>query len=101
MSSFSLEFPDKCLLAVLGDDITHIKPGGGSEELRGIFEWKFLEQALGDLVDIKYPTIELDDKDAKDVKSRKSRMKFNGDTFEVYKKVPNDIGKTLVVMRLV
>lgn len=100
MASFTNTFPDAAILAVLGDDITHIKSGGGSVILKGEFEFKYLEEEIGDQIDIIYPVVELNNSDAKDI-NKKSRIKVDGNTYKLLKKRPINAGKTQVVLRSV
>ena len=98
MASFTDTFPDSAVLAVLGDDITHIKSGGGTELFKGEFEMKYLEEELGDQIDIIYPVVELNNSDAASVTNR-SKIKVGPTTYRVLKKRPINVGKTQVILR--
>jgi len=100
MASFTDTFPDTEILTVLGDDIEHIKSGGGSEILKGEFEFKFLEEEAGDQIDIIFPVVELNNDDAKSI-TRRSRIKVSGITYKILKKRPINVGKMQVILRSV
>lgn len=98
MASFSLDFPDADILSVLGDDITLIHSGGGSEVIKGTFDKKYLEDELGEAIDVIVPVIEVDDIDAGKIK-RTTKIEFNGIIYVVLRKRPVDTGKTMVILR--
>ena len=98
MTSFSDTFPDTAILAVLGDDIEHINGGGGSTMLKGEFEFKYLEEEIGDMIDIVYPVAEVNTLDAKPV-DKHSRIKVSGVTYKLLKKRPVNVGKVQLVLR--
>ena len=100
MASFTNTFPDAAILLVLGDDIEHIKSGGGSDILKGEFEFKFLEEEIGDQIDIVYPVVELNNSDALAIK-KTSRIKVYGKVYKMLKKRPINAGKTQVILRTV
>ena len=99
MASFSSTFPDNNILAILGDDISHIEPGGGTTTLKGEFEFKYLEDELGDQVDIIYPVAEIGNSDAKVISTRDSRIRVSGVTYKILRKRPIAVGKTQLVLR--
>jgi len=99
MGSFSLDFPDDDIDAILGDEVTLIFSGGGTQIVLGEFDFKFMEEELGDRIDIKYPIFDCNDSYAKLIK-KNTLMKFNGNAYKLYKKLPIDTGKTRVYMKL-
>jgi len=98
MSGFADSFPDSEILELLGDDIIHIKPGGGSESFKGEFERKYLDEELGGQLDVIYPMIELNDSDAMGVKTR-SKIKVGSTVFGVLRKYPVSPGKTRIILK--
>lgn len=98
MSSFSELFPDSAILSVLGDDIEHIDAGGGTEIFKGEFEMKYLDEELGDNMDIIYPMVDLNNADAAKIK-RDSRVKVSGTVYKLLRKYPVAVGKTRVILR--
>lgn len=98
MASFSLDFPDDEILLILGDDIKVFNPGGGFTEIKGEFEFKYMENELGESVSIQYPTILVNDSDA-DLFGKKYKVEFNGETYTVISNQPSDVGKTLIILR--
>ena len=99
MVSFTDSFPDNSILAILGDDITHIEPGGGTTELKGEFEFKFLDDELGDQVDIIYPVAEIGNADAVGISAKDSRIRVSGVVYKILRKRPIAVGKTQLVLR--
>ncbi len=99
MSSFTRDFPDDDILAVLGDDITHLTPGGGRVVLKGEFEFKFLEDELGEQLDIVYPVAEINDEDAVNVSAMNSRIEVEGVSYKIIKKRPIAVGKVQLILR--
>lgn len=99
MASFQLDFPDDDLLAILGDEVTLIHSGGGSEIVMGEFDFKYMEDELGDRIDIIYPVFDCNTLDADKI-NKSSLLKFNGETYEYFKKVPIDTGKKRIYMKL-
>jgi len=98
MGSFSLGFPDDDLLAILGDELKLIHSGGGSEIILGEFDFKALDEELGDRFDVVYPVFDCNIADAEKVE-KGSRLQFNGKTYKLFKKMPIDTGKTRIVMK--
>lgn len=97
MASFSLNFPDQDILNVLGDELKLIHTGGGSETILGEFEFKIMEDELGNQLDITYPVFDCDDADAAKF-NKNSIMEFNGEKYSFHKKLPVDTGKTRIIM---
>ena len=99
MSSFTDMFPDANILDILGDDIEHLKASGGAPEMmKGEFEMKYLDEELGDRIDIIYPVVELDNADAAKIK-KDSKIRVSGTLYKISKKRPIAVGKTQVVLR--
>lgn len=100
MASYSLDFEelDDEILDILGDDITVFNPGGGSQIIKGEFEFKFMEDELGDMVDIRYPTIIVNNSIAH-LFDKKIRVEFDDVIYTVLKQLPSDVGKTLIILR--
>lgn len=100
MSSFSLDFPDDDILAILGDELTVVKDGGGTFIILGEFSFKYMADELGERIDIVYPVFDCNDRDAAKVK-RNSLMRFNGEEYKFYKSAPVDEnpGKTRIYMK--
>lgn len=98
MPSFSLDFPDDEILDILGDDIEVFNPGGGSTIVKGEFEFKYMENELGDSISIQYPTIIINNSDAR-LFGRKYRVEFDNEDYTVLKQQPSEVGKTLVILR--
>lgn len=99
MGSFSLNFPDQDILAVLGDELTLIHTGGGSEIILGEFDFKYMEDELGNQLDVTYPVFDCGNSDA-DKFNKDSIMRFDGEEYSFYKKLPIDTGKTRIFMEL-
>ncbi len=99
MSSFTDTFPDNSILAILGDDITHIEPAGGTTELKGEFEFKFLDDELGDQLDIIYPVAEIGNVDASTISAKDSRIRVSGVVYKILRKRPIAVGKTQLILR--
>lgn len=99
MASFSLDFPDDEILDELGDDIELIDINTqASTPLRGVFEYKYVDEGLGDQVGIHYPTVEVNnDKASLFVKT--SKVKFDGKLYRILNQHPADMGKTLIILR--
>jgi len=98
MVSFSQTFPDVEILSILGDDIEHIRSSGGvSDQFKGVFEFKYLDEELGDRMDIVYPVVTLNDEDGKKVKP-KSKLKVHGATYNVFKIRPASVGKIQIIL---
>ena len=99
MTSFTDLFPDSAILDVLGDDIEHLKASGGTPEImKGEFEMKYLDEEVGDRIDIIYPVVELNNADATKIK-RDDRIRVSGTVYKILKKRPIAVGKTQVVLR--
>jgi len=98
MASFSLDFPDDEILDILGDDIRVFNPGGGFTIIKGEFEHKYMEDELGDVVGIRYPTIVVNDSDAV-LFGKKYKVEFADEVYKVLNSTPYDVGKTLIIMR--
>ncbi len=97
MASFSLDFPDDEILDILGDDIK-VFHSGGSTDIKGEFEHKYMDNELGDRVGIQYPVVIVSDVDAGLFK-KKNKVEFNGDTYIVINSTPHEVGKTLIILR--
>lgn len=98
MVDFTENFPDVAILNVLGDDIEHIKSSGGApDQFKGVFEFKYLDEELGERIDIVYPVVTLNDEDGKLVK-RKSKLRAHGVLYNVFKIRPAAVGKTQIIL---
>ena len=73
--------------------------GGGSEIIKGTFDKKYLEDEMGEMIDIIVPVIEVNDADGNKIK-KTTQIKFNGLLYQVLRKRPVDTGKTQVILRL-
>lgn len=98
MTSFSLDFPDDDILDILGDDVTIIRPSGGSTTIKGEFEYRYMEDELGTSIGIHYPVVEINNSDAP-LFQKKYIVIFDGKRYSVLNKRPTDMGKTLVILR--
>ena len=98
MASFALEFPDSAVLNLLGDDISVTDEGGTTTQLKGEFEYQYLEQELGNRLGIHHPTVIVNDEDAIYFE-RKYTVTFDGSDYQVLNKHSLGIGKTMIVLR--
>lgn len=98
MASFSLHFPDDEILNILGDDIRVFNPGGGFTDVRGEFEFKYMEDELGEAVSIQYPTLTVNNSVAP-LFGKKYKVEFDDSMYVVINQQPSDVGKTLVILR--
>jgi|GEM_PF-4331717 len=98
MASFSLDFPDDDVLDVLGDDIEVIDTSGNVTPIRGVFDFEFMSDELGGEIDIKYPTVEVND-ELSSLFKKNIKVKFNNTTYSYESKQPGDVGKTIIILR--
>ena len=97
MANFSDQFPDMAILNILGDDLEHIAAGGGSEIFKCEFEFKYLEEEIGDQIDIIFPVAEVSPDNASKT-SKRSRFKYKGVTYKMVKKRPVNVGKVQLIL---
>lgn len=89
MGSFSLDFPDDDILAILGDELTVIPDGGGSFVILGEFSKKYMQDELGEQIDIVFPVFDCNDADALKIK-KDSILRFDGREYSKFKSGPDD-----------
>lgn len=99
MPNFALNFPDDKILTILGDDVTLIYSGGGSEIITGEFDWKYLDEELGERIDVTYPVFDCGDIDAAKFK-KDSIIQYNSKQYRFFKKIPIDAGKKRIIMKV-
>jgi len=98
MSSFSLDFDDDSILNILGDDIEIIDLNNTITSIKGAFEFRYMEDELGDVVGIHYPVVEVNNSDAH-LFDKKFTVVFDNVQYKVLNKTPADMGKTLIILR--
>ncbi len=97
MSSFSDSFPIEEILDELGDDVLLIHFGGGSEIIKGIFEYKYLPDEVGDVINIEYPTLEVATSIAKKINS-KSKIKSDDVIYKIHSRRNIDKISVLIIL---
>ena len=98
MSSYSIDFPHDLIDDVLGDDVETIDLDGNSAIFKGVFEFKYMEDELGEAIDIVYPTVECSSTIAVNI-SKRHKIIFNAITYSVLKKRPLDGTRTELILR--
>lgn len=99
MSGFLDDFPVDEVLALLGDDITHITQGG-SVVIKGEFDRKYQQDAFGvaDVIDVKHPIVQVTNAVA-DTITVDSILEFDSKRYSLLHKEPVDGGLMDIVLR--